>query len=410
MNGDKTRVYLERSKSFPLSLSLHRGDLAPPSDPFFRIIPRVIGRLGYLFIGGTPENIQNITAHLSRPAPLLEDLTIFIGSQPTPRRYPVLTSTLFAGDLSSLRKLDLVSVHTELPWRNMANLTMFTLRYTPPGGISTSQLLDFFESAPHLREVELELAIPTSGAQNGRLVSLSCLEVMRIIDRRPPSVLLDHLLIPVGAELMLEADFLSSLVSDLPRSLDNLRNFSNFTAIKLYIDKSRPRMTFSGPNGRVSLTFTGSRVNKSSLLLKSLTQLDTSRTERFRIEKGESPSGDLVRRALLPMKDLRVLVLCECDYPYVFIHALHPSMSPSEVLVCPDLEELVIVLRNDGEAFDMEDAIGMAEARASRGKKLKSVRVVHRGDEPDPQDVLELTKHVRHVEHGPRINAVDDDW
>jgi len=401
MNGDKTRVYLERSKSFPLSLSLYRGDLVPPSDPFFWIIPRVIGQLGYLFIGGTPENIQKITAHLSRPAPLLEDLTIFVDSQPTPRRYPVPTPTLFDGDFSSLRKLDLVSVHTELPWRNMANLTMFTLRYTPPGGISASQLLDFFESAPHLRQVELELAIPTSGAQNGRLVSLSCLKVMRIIDRRPPSVLLDHLLIPVGAELMLEADFLSSLVSDLPRSLDNLRNLSNFTAIKLYTDKSRPRMTFSGPNGRVSLTFTGFRVNKTSLVLKSLTQLDTSRTER---------SGDLVRRALLPMKDLRVLVLCECDYPHVFIHALHPSMSPSEVLVCPGLEELVIVLRNDGEAFDMEDVIRMAEARALRGKKLKSVRVVYRGDEPDPQDVLELRNHVRHVEHGPRVNAVDDDW
>jgi len=46
----------------------------------------------------------------------------------------------------------------------------------------------------------------------------------------------------------------------------------------------------------------------------------------------------------------------------------------------------------------------MAEARALRGAKFKTVRIVDEDPDPrvDPVDVLELGKHAWHVEYGPR--------
>ena len=255
---DKTEVYLERSKSSPINLSLHRYSRLSPWDPFVLIIPRIIGRLKSLSVWGTPGGLRGIVAFLSRPAPFLEDVSIYgdPGDRALPR-LPILTSALFNGDLSSLRSMWLQDVHTELPWRNMANLTSFTLAHTQT--VSTNHLLDFFEGAPRLREVELRSVNPTPGGENGRLVSLACLKRMDVTGGGPPSVLLGHLLIPAGARLMIQRDLGSSLVRDyLPRSLDNLRNFSDFTTIRLYINVSYPRIVFSGPNGRVNINPTAS--------------------------------------------------------------------------------------------------------------------------------------------------------
>jgi len=64
-----------------------------------------------------------------------------------------------AQELSSLHKLRLEYVSTEPPWRNKVNLTAFRLvcLLRPSFG----QILDFFENAPHLHEVELCFATLT---------------------------------------------------------------------------------------------------------------------------------------------------------------------------------------------------------------------------------------------------------
>jgi len=409
MTENKARAYLERSKSSPIRLSLYRYDFMFPSDPFFQVIPNSVGRLEYLSIKVPPENLREITAHLTPPAPLLEDLSI-CGHCRRESRHPVLTSELFDGDLSSLRSLHLDSVYTKLPWRNMVNLTLFALNRMLPGEISVTQLLDFFQSAPHLREVYLRSVTLASGTRGGRLVPLMCLKQMQIEDSGSPSALLDHLLIPFGADLTVKVDVLGPLIGDLlPRSPDNLRNFSNFTTIKLYVWAARQSMMFSGPNGRVFIYPKACQVDKTSLMLEFLAQLDTSETERLRIVSANPPSRDPLYQALLPMKGPRALGLSECHNSHIFIHALHPGTSSSEVMVCPKLEELALVLRGDQtEVFYMKNLIEMAEARASRGKKLKTIKIVYKWIDSDPEDVLELRKHVKHVEYDPRVDTVDD--
>jgi hypothetical protein len=406
MNADKARVYLERSKSSPIDLRFYEKDDLSPHNLLLQIIPHAICRLKSLIISGTPGNLQDITAHLSQPAPLLENLSIGTSNTSGPQHDPMLTTTLFNGDFPSLRKLCLQSIRTELPWRNMVNLTSFELCFTMYE-VSVQQLLDFFESAPRLQTIELLHATPTSGAQNGRLVSLACLKSMDITGDGSPSLLLNHLIIPVGARLMTYNASLSGPLTEnlLPKSLDNLRNLSNFTDIHLHIDGEDPDMRFSGPNGQVHMFIPPQ--DNATLVLESLARFDTSKTERLQIGYGYSPSSDPPYRALLPMNHLRTLTLSHCTSPDIFIHALDPIMSPSGDVICPRLEDLILVLDLDGETLDIKNVIEMAAARASRGAKLKSIRIA--GQDPSVEiDVLELRKHVSHVEYKD-IDASDEE-
>ena len=402
---DKTRVYLERSKSSPIDLWIERYEGLSPDDPFLEIDPGTIRRLKSLFIYGSPEVFQVITARLSHPVPLLESLDIEVEDGSELEQDPVLISTLFDGDLSSLRMLRLLSVRTVLPWRNMVNLTSFTLGYTSSGEVSIKQLLDFFESAPRLCKVRLNSATPIFGAQSGRLVSLACLEKMEILKGEPPSLLLDHLLIPVGAELITRVDSFGHIDDHLPRSLDNLRNLSNFTKIYLSVSKFWPHLQFSGPSGKFSMT--ASRVHTALSVLEFLARFDTSKTERLKIAYNNPPSED-PHQALLPMEGLHTLTLFRCQSPHTFTDVLHPSMS-SEVVVCPRLEELIFVPRTNEEDFEIERVINMAAARASRGAKLARVRILDKDGKFDPGSVLELGKHVLHVECGPGVDVINDD-
>ena len=410
MDVDKTRVYFERSKSSPIiNLSLDMGRRLPPDGPFLEIIPRVFHRLNSLFIQGAPGHLQGITDHLSSPAPRLEYLSINCTHKFAPARNTVLTDALFNGDLSSLCALNLRCVRIELPWRNMNNLTSFKLGWTLPRGVSVKQLVEFFGGAPHLRRVELASATPTSGAENCRSVSLARLKRMNIYESGPSSLLLDHLLIPVGVKLTIRADFHGSLIEDyLPGSLDNLANLSNFTEILLHHRVHHPSMRFSGPNGKVSIVpkfSQNSPFDTTCWMLESLAGFDTSKTQRLEIVGGDIPSMDFLYQALFPMEALRTLTFSQVGSPHTFIAPLDPTRGSSGVLVCPKLEELV--LRIDGQTFDIIYVIIMAAARASRGAKLKSVRIASQNGF-SRADVLELKKHVLHVECGPEVYVASD--
>jgi len=380
------------------SLSLH--------DPLLQVVPRAIGRLKTLLLESTPENLQEIIAHLSHPAPLLEQL--FIGGGSEPQDTTVLTTTLFNGNLSLLHHLHIQSIRTQLPWRNMVNLTSFALFYPSPEEPSITHLLDFFEGAPHLLDIRLHLTASSTGAQDDRLVPLPCLKRMAIIGETPSSPLLDHLLIPAGAKLITRGTFHDSTIEDhLPRSLDNLKNLSNFTTIRLSVGGPRPYVRLTGPNGQFYIVPVAPPVSTNHLTVDSLAQFDTSGIERFDLDHHNSMYSEALYQALLPMKNLRTLTLSRFTYQTSVTWALHPNMCPSNDVICPKLEELVLVFAT-GRVFYLEGLIETAATRASRGAKLSTVRIVVQG-ELDPRSVLELRKYVSHVEHGPDVGGTTDD-
>ena len=407
---EKTRTYLERSKTSPINVSIYRHTnsymCSFSRDPFIQIATHVIERLNSLTIEGSQWNLKGIIAHLGRPAPLLEYLSIVGSYGGGPEHNPMLARSDFGGDLSSLRRLCLEYVNTELPWRNMVNLTSFRLVRTLP--LTVGQILDFLESAPHLRKVEIHSKIQTSGTQNGRLVSLARLKRM-VITGGESSPLLDHMLIPAGARLAAWVELPDDPIEGHPpRFFNNLKNFPGFTTINLYGSgmDSDGGMQFSGPNGEVTITPTITQADETSFLLESLTQFDTSKTERLKIYCINSLPGDPPRQALLPMKDLRTLTLYDYANTHDVIRALDPSACSSGVVVCPKLEELVI--SQYGEPLDTQDVIEMAAARASRGVKLKSVWI----DTPFESvqtDALELKRHVLHVKCGPEVDGPSGD-
>ena len=403
VSADKTRVYLERSKSSPINVWLDMFDVLPSYDPLFRIIPHSVGRLKSLSITAMPEAIPKIIAHLPPHAPLLERLEIDCTYRPWMRRDPALTTALFSGDLSSLRLLRLEGIRTELPWRNMVNLTTFALCHMQQDTPTIPQLLDFFESAPRLCEIDLDAATPVTGGQIGRLVSLACLKRMEFARGSPSSRLLSHLLVPVGAKLTVQGDSFESTIKDhLPRSLDNLRNISNFTEIYLYIDRSI-RVELSGPSGKFCMTSCRSSDN---LRLEHLARLDTSQIERLEVVGNNYPLTHGSYRGLLPLKTLRILTLSRFRSPYTLMAALRPNTGP---LACPKLEEFVLVLRTATEAIDFKSLTEIAAARALRGARLRTVRIVGGRDEPNLGSMAELGKHVLNVEHEPLVDAVDSD-
>ena len=131
-------------------------------------------------------------------------------------------------------------------------------------------------------------------------------------------------------------------------------------------------------------------------MLGFLAHFDTSQTERLEIKCGNSPSSYPLYRALLPMKDLRTLALTQCEDPRAFVRALHPDISSSGAVVCPKLETLVIEC---GWEFDINDVVGTTAARASRGAKLKNVRIVPFHKIINSRlDVFVLKKHTLRVE------------
>ena len=89
--------------------------------------------------------------------------------------------------------------------------------------------------------------------------------------------------------------------------------------------------------------------------------------------------------------------------PNAFIHALQPVTSSSEAVVCPKLEELVLVLYSHITMAHIMSVIEIAAARESRGEKIMAVRIVGERDAAT-FDVSELRKHVWNVEYGSRVS------
>ena len=80
---------------------------------------------------------------------------------------------------------------------------------------------------------------------------------------RPHAPLLDHLLIPVGEELIISEPIGFDYEDHLPGSLDNLKNLPNSTTISLEFNFPLSRFQFIGPNGELLIILENGRVDIS---------------------------------------------------------------------------------------------------------------------------------------------------
>jgi len=414
-NIEKTRTYIERSRSSPLKVYVWQEEEYTPflNDAFLLTLPH-LSRFGSLSLLGPSKNLTELAKkYLHHPVPLLKKLKINFSDNPQS-----IVPAIFEENISSLRELRLSGVITRLPWKTLANLTTFDFRDVPSDKISVTQLLDFFEHAPLLRHTRLWNALPTTcDAPPGRVVSLPRLKDLDIKAQPVHSILLNHLLVPSGTSLVLEFTFdgeKSPIPEYLPKNLKNLKNLSRITAINLSFD-SELCLRLTGPSG--GLYVLGGWTGTDSFLpivnrraLRSLNHFAISATERLTITAYHTTIPQKIEsstyRTLLLMNALRTLILADClNVP--FITALNPKKAPSGTLVCPALEEIVLYIK-EKERSCIDGLLEMVEGRSSSGTRLSTITIVSPQEFVPAKDVLELRNHVSQVEY--RLDDVVPPW
>ena len=414
-HAEKTRIYIERSKSSPLDVYVWGDNKIPfPSDTFLLTIPH-LSRLRSLSIFGSSDDLAGIiNRHLHCPAPSLEKLKISFTSAPRP-----IEGTAFDGDLSSLRELRLSGVLTSLSWVNLPNLTTFYFRNVPSDKVSVTQLLDFFEHAPLLSNVTLSEASPTtSDAPLCRVVTLPHLRLLKISAKPVYSALLKHLSIPTGAMLILDFGFnveISPIPVCLPKPFNNLKNILPITSINLLFN-STLSLRLNGPNGGLYIygNWTGASTSLPAILrqeLRSLNHFPISSTERLTIGTYDIPPLQLIERTityqtLFLTKALRTLTLTNC-FNTSFVSVLNPSQNPSGTLLCPELGELILYIKKQ-EQFCIKELLAMARERDSKDARLSTIKIVSAEAFVSAKEVLKLRDYVTRVKY--RLDDIVPAW
>ena len=413
-NVDRTRTYIQRSKSSPLEVYLEKDEDSTYLDDAFLLVTPHIHRIKSITIIADvlPDAIQYFYCHV----PLLEELDIHL----TCTHAPVLNSALFNGDLSPLRQLRLSGVTTHLPWKNLANLTTFNLKSCHPGHGFVTRLLDFFENAPLLHEIKLDHSIPrSSNAPSGRLISLPHLDLLAIAANPPHSILLNHLSIPTGASLFLRFGFSgdkSPLRDYLPETTANLGNLSHITMLNLNFGPAKKFIRMNGPSGGL-VVLAGWRdetvlpYTVDRRILRSLDQSILLTTHRLAVSRYQHPRPAQVEKCpvfqtLSSTRNLRTLILTKC-HNLPFILALNPEKNPSRLVLCPNLEELILYIKSQ-DNFHTKHLVSMAKKRASIDAKLSSITIVGLGELVPGKEVFRLREHVNHVHY--RVDDEPPDW
>ena len=385
------------------------------ADAFFLVAPH-FHRLKSLVI--RLDVLPDAISHFRCQAPLLENLDISLSGS----HAPVLDNALFKRDLSSVRRLRLEGVITHLPWNNLANLTRFTLKSCLPGRSFITRLLDFFECAPLLHTIVLKDSIPTSSdAPFGQITSLPNLRALSITAQPAHSILLNHLRTPTHALLSLKFAFCgngSPLQDYLPGTFANLENLSHVTTINLCFGPAQKRLRLSGPSGELCVLArleepdeTVSSCTLDHRILRSLSPGFLSTAQRLAVSKYKPPRPKKVEecpvfQTLYFTTSLRTLTLTKC-HNLAFIFALNPEKNSSGLVLCPDLEEIILYIKSR-DHFHIGHLLSMAKKRSVRGAKLSSINIVGLNKLVPAKEVFGLREHVTHVDY--RAGDTPPDW
>jgi hypothetical protein len=424
-NVDRTRVYLERSKTSPLKVCLlGEGDAivddeftAFLDEAFLLTVPH-LGRLESLNMSGISAGFDEVIKHLLHcHAPLLKTLIIDC-SDDSPL---AIQPAFFHGDLSPLRELRLCGVvtETELPWNNLSNLTAFDFFQVPGKEISMAHLLDVLANSPLLRKIRLDCAFSDGpGAPNERLISLPHLKTFSITAKPAHRILLNHVIIPKGASLATRfhlSDETSPISTYLPGTTKHLGNISRISSVNLKYSRGI-LLQLEGQDGRTIVKgyWSGSPPSQSATddrVLGSLDYFGVSNVRRFTIAQcgmslpqniEDSPAYGV----FLAMNALHTLTLLDC-VSLSFVCALNPSQTLAEAVVCPKLKKLVLHITS-ADQLDICGLLEMAKERHSRGAGLSSVTIVCPHELFPATEVYELRSCVPLVEY--RLDNVMPAW
>ena len=169
------------------------------------------------------------------------------------------------------------------------------------------------------------------------------------------SIVLNHLRIPMGASISQYFHFggtKSPLVEHLPEASTKLMNLSRVNTVRLRFDSEEKFVELNGPSGSLRVFghwkdwVTPSRFVMDREILRFLCTPVLSTVRRLSISRYGHPGPAEgyecpVFQTLSYMTNLQILKLTECkNQPFNL--ALDPEGNESKLVLCPDLEDLVL--------------------------------------------------------------------
>ena len=419
----QTFFFLERAKAAPLRIYLR---------------PRFSHTALRTFIAPNVDRIELLIAHpmitidttalcrdLSSPAPKLKTLVI------APRSASWLyLPTIFKGDLPELRRFTVERATFDLTQFRTPNLTHLSLQYTAHGEPVMADLLEFLEQAPLLENLVMVAAGPLSddaGSHDDvdRVVHLPHLNQLELVGRSARTGIISHLSLPVGVDVTLRADVVSSRegITEhfLPSSLEHIPMARNVTAINFSITTSDIcSLRYIGPNGTIYITASNAEAIEdledgsfSYEDIRSFQPISGTEVEKIlfdgfqgyvgQYEASEAPQFQVFRT----MENLSSITLFDCS-SQSFI-AILQTTEPE--IICPSLRKLAIYLSPE-DSFSTVKLEGLLATRKEYGVPLDTVVLVAEHEhERIPDNALgKLRRYVGDVEFriDPQVPWWDD--
>jgi len=201
--------FLRRSGNLPLNIYQHLEN-RDHVEPFCSTTHHNLSRLRQLELISCLDDFESLSTRLSGSAPVLEHL--WVANDPSFTDYEVkFPSTIFGGRLPKLTSLTLWLFRTDLRGFNFPSLTRFD--FMTGAKTSVRNLTSFFERCPSLEFIQICLD-PSMGINEVRPIAppkkrvyLVALRELRFDETACASGLVDHLILPTCAEVMLKGEF-----------------------------------------------------------------------------------------------------------------------------------------------------------------------------------------------------------
>jgi hypothetical protein len=397
-NSKQAKGFLRRSGNHPLVIYqyLRAEDHA---EPFLSTTLHNVYRIRRLRIVSWFWHFEPLFARFTRSAPELEHLYLAV-DDPNVSRDVKLPGTIFGGQLPKLTSLSLAWVHTNLRDFNFPSLTRFD--FATGTEISVRDLTSFFGRCPSLEFIKLRLSFSPKllTAPPKKRVRLAALKELNLDEMASTSGLVDHLILPKCAEVLLKGQFTGEKFDQLGEPAARIHPSSiNYLSVMRGITKAvaTPNScVFSGPNGNLRFfCFEGTRDNFDAEFFTSFSPIPISeirellvgkRTQKYSSTR-RRPWGQTAARVhgafgvLTKVEDLTI-VSCEMA---PFFAALGTTADGAAPL--PGLRKLTTYVGCGN--LDISALIQCARARLECSQPLKEVTIIFE-DEPGADVIQEV--------------------
>lgn len=420
---EQTFFFLERAKGAPLHVYLRprfshialRTFIAPHVDRIESLIADPMVTI----------DTAALCRDLSSPAPKLKTLVI----APRSASWQYLP-TIFKGILPELQRFTVERATFDLTHFRTPNLTHLSLQYTAHGEPVMADLLQFLEQTPLLENLMMVAAGPLSddaGSHDDldKVVRLPRLNQLELVGRSARSGIIAHLSLPVGVDVTLRADVISSQdgITEhfLPPSLEHIPMARNITAVNFSITTSDIcSLRYIGPNGTIYITASNAEAIEdiedggfSYEAIRSFQPISATEVEKILFdgfqgyvnqhEVSEAPHF----LAFRTMQNLRSITLVDCS-SQLFTTVL--QITEPEI-ICPSLRKLTIYLSPE-DTFSATKLEGLLATRKERGVSLDALILIAEDEhERIPDNVLgKFRRYVDEVEFriDPQVPWWDD--